>query len=103
MELTELKQKMDKELGAIVRYDDHGNASVSMPVGKIPLNQFKEFEQYVKSECAGNRWLAIWTLFLRNKNFDLQTEVEYIKQDAQQEDEEIEGNPLGLLNKGSEE
>lgn len=100
MDLQELKQKMNKEIGALIRYDDRGNAFVSMPVGKIPLKQFKEFSQYVDSEHAGNRWLAIWTLFLRNKNFDLEAESQVLREELQKTNKEIEedGNPLGLLN-----
>lgn len=100
MDINELKQKMDRELGALIRYDDKGNAYVSMPVGKIPLKQFKEFNDYVTTEHAGNRWLAIWTLYMRNKNFDLQAEAEAYKQALQEPREEAveEGNPLGLLN-----
>lgn len=99
MDLQEVKQKMSKELGALVRYDDKGNAFVSMPVGKIPLQQFKEFNQFVNSEHAGNRWLAIWTLYMRNKQFDLQAEAEAYKQELMQPtDEEQNSNPLGLLN-----
>jgi hypothetical protein len=99
MDLQELKRKMNKELGALVRYDDRGNPFVSMPVGKIPLQQFKEFNQFVESEHAGNRWLAIWTLYLRNKNFDIQAEAEAYKQELMQPQEDSEeSNPLGLLN-----
>jgi len=99
MDLQELKQKMNKELGALVRYDNKGNAFVSMPVGKIPLNQFKEFNQFVNAEHAGNRWLAIWTLYLRSKNFDIQAEAEAYKQELMNPQEETEeGNSLGLLN-----
>ncbi len=98
MNLQEVKQKMDKELGALVRYDDNGHAYVSMPVGRIPLQQFKEFNQFVNSEHAGNRWLAIWTLFLRNKQFDIQVEAEAYKQELMQPQEnEEDRNPLGLL------
>lgn len=101
MDLAELKQKMSKELGALVRYDDKGNAFVSMPVGSIPLKQFKEFNDMVNSDYAGNRWLAIWTLYLRNKQFDLQVEAEAYKQELQNPpDEEHNSNPLGLLGNG---
>lgn len=99
MDLQELKQKMNKDLGALIRYDDKGNAFVSMPVGKIPLNQFKEFNSFVNSEHAGNRWLAIWTLYLRNKNFDLEAEAQAYREELEQPKEEPkESNPLGLLN-----
>ena len=99
MDLQELKQRMDKKTGVIVRYDAKGNPFVSMPVGKIPEKQFQEFNQFVESEHAGNRWLAIWTLYLRNKNFDIQAEAEAYKQELMQpEDDSPESNPLGLLN-----
>lgn len=97
MDLNELKQKMDKEIGALIRYDDNGNPFVSMPVGKIPLKQFKEFIQMVNQDYAGNRWLAIWTLYLRNKQFDLKVEVETYKQELLNPNEEETGNELGLL------
>ena len=99
MEMEEFKQKMNKELGALIRYDSEGNAFVSMPVSKIPLNQFKDFDSFVKSEHAGNRWLAIWTLYLRHQQFDLKTEVEYLRQELEHEDSvtETDTNPLGLL------
>lgn len=99
MDVNELKKKLNKELDALIRYDDKGNSYVSMPVGKIPVAQFREFEAFVKSEHAGNRWLAIWTLFMRNKQFDLQAEAEAYRQELVSPDEQNEeSNPLGLLN-----
>jgi len=99
MDLQELKQKLNKEVGAVIRYDEKGNAFVSMPVGKIPLKQFQEFNQFVEQDYASNRWLAIWTLYLRNKTFDVQAEAEaYRKELLNPQEEESEDNSLGLLN-----
>lgn len=100
MDINAVKERLDKELGVIIRYDKNGNPHVSMPVGKVPMQQFKEFDHFVNSEHAGNRWLAIWTLFLRNKQFDIQVEAEAYRQELlnPQEDSNEDNNPLGLLN-----
>ena len=54
-----------------------------------------------KTEFGGNRWLAVWTDYLRSRNFDLEVEAEAMKraiQEPQLEDNEEDPNPLGLLN-----
>jgi hypothetical protein len=100
MDLKDLQQKMNKRSGVIIRYDDNGFAYVSVPVGKVPLKQFEEWEARCKSEFGGNRWSAIWTDYLRSLNFDLEVESEALKkaiQEPQIEDNEEDPNPLGLL------
>jgi hypothetical protein len=105
MDLKELQAKLDKQKNVIIKYDDMGNPYVSMPVGSIPMKQFEEFEAFCKSEFNGNRWLFIWTMFLRMKNFDLQAEVEYLKYEMSKprgEDDDLPpSNPLGLLSEGN--
>lgn len=102
MDLKELQSKIDKERHIIIKYDARGNPFVSMPVGNIPLKQFEEFQAVCDSEFNGNRWLFVWTLFMRSKHFDLETEVEYLKQEIASPDTEDDAtdntNPLGLLN-----
>ena len=100
MDLRELQQKMNKKSGVIIRYDNNGHAYVSMPVGKVPLKQFEEWENRCKNEFGGNRWSVIWTDYLRSRNFDLEVEVQTMKSLAEQqlEDDNKDNNPLGLLN-----
>lgn len=101
MDLKELQSKIDKERHVVIKYDAKGNPFISMPVGNIPLKQFEEFQAVCDSEFNGNRWLFIWTLFMRWKHFNLETEVELLKQEIanpSEVDEPDDTNPLGLLN-----
>lgn len=102
MDVKDLQEKLHKKDGIVVRYTDESVPYVSFPVGNVPLKQFEEFHNYVVKECNGNRWLAIWTLFLRCRQFDLQVEAEALLQEMRepQQDEMDDGNPLGLLNSG---
>lgn len=96
------EDNIDKKTGVIIRYDDNGFAWISMPVGRVPYKQWLEWEQQCKSEYNGNRWLKIWTDHNRIKNFDLQAELEYYKQQLNSNQTEEDTNPLGLLNGGDE-
>jgi hypothetical protein len=104
MDLKELQAKLNKQKNVVIKYDANGNPFVSMPVGSVPLKQFEEFESVCNSEYNGNRWLMIWTMFLRMKHFDLEAEVEFLKREVSRpvgEDDTIEeSNPLGLLTEG---
>lgn len=104
MDLAELQEKMHKKKGVIIRYDDDSNPYVSMPVSSVPLKQFDEFEKVCKQEYNGNRWLMIWTLFLRWKQYELETEISELReQHAQtQVHDDVQPNELGLLNPESE-
>lgn len=103
MDLKDLQEGLKKR-GVVIRYDSKGYAYVSVPVGNVPIKQFEEWQQRCDLEFGGNRWNAIWNDYIRSQNFNLQLEVETLKQSVQNninnepEEEMEEDNPLGLLN-----
>lgn len=99
MDLKELQKKLEKD-GLRIHYDNNSQPYVSVPVGKVPLKQYEEWQNHVDANYNGNRWLAVWTQYIRSQNFDLQVEVEALRKEIH-EDEEVEtedNNELGLLN-----
>ena len=100
MDLRTLQSKLEAN-GLRIQHDKKGNPMVSMPVGSIPLEQYNEFQQVCDNHYNGNRWLMIWTLYMKAKQFDLEVEVEALRREIQepvQEEEKPESNELGLLN-----
>jgi len=97
MDIGDLKKRLTDQ-GVIIRYDDHGHAYVSVPVGKVPLKQFQEWQSRCDADFGGNRWLCIWTDFLRQKSFDAKVEAEVIRQECTTEKkEDVEDDRLGTL------
>jgi hypothetical protein len=98
MDLKALQAKLEKE-GLVIRYDKKGFPFVSMPVGYIPLKQYDEFQQFCDANYNGNRWLMIWSMFMRFQQFNLEVEVEALRREIHEpaKEEEDEGNPLGLI------
>lgn len=98
-----METQIDKKTGAIIRYNDKGNAFVSMPVGNIPLKLWQEWESDCKVNFSGNRWAKIYHDHLKVREFDLMTEVQMLREEIDKaRTEEVEDNPLGLLNNGKE-
>jgi len=108
--VVELKPKIDKETGIIIRYDDKGRPYISIPVGSVPYEQGIEWLKDCEERFNGNRWLKIQHDHLKSQNFDLQTSVEFLRLELEKKQKEDERqtmvpdmNPLGLLNGGEEE
>lgn len=98
MDLAKIQEQKLKKSGIVIRYDERGNAYVSVPVGQVPLNQFQEWQERCDREFLGNRWACMWTDYLRQKTFDAQAEAEALRQElAQPQEQEEKSNPLGLL------
>lgn len=74
-------ENIDKNTGVIIRYDNNNHPYVSMPVGKIPFKLWQEWESDCKQSFGGNRWAKIYHDHQKVKEFDLQTEVELLKQE----------------------
>lgn len=103
MDLKNLKERVEN--GVIVRYDSKNRPFVSVPVGSVPLSQFEEWQNRCDVEFKGNRWLMIWNDYMRTKQFDLEVEVEALRRELQNSDDEVkpESNTLNLLNGGTGE
>lgn len=87
-----------KERGVRV-YWKNGCPMVNMTVNNIPAAIFDEWMTECRSQFAGDRWSKIHHDWMKLKQFNLQAEVEAIKQmDVEEKHEEPEDtNPLGLL------
>ena len=101
MNIEDVKKQLTKD-GVIIRYDDKGRAFVSMPVGKIPLKQFQEWQTRCDAEFLGNRWDCIWTDYLRQKSFDAATEAEIIRRQYEEEQKNEKEVPAKLGTLGGE-
>lgn len=69
------EEKAEKVDGCTIVFPEGKSAVVHMPVGGIPYNIWKEWEDDCKKNYSGVRWAKLWNDHLHNKMMENEIKV----------------------------
>lgn len=58
-----------------IRFDDKGNTLLSIPMSRVPVKQWDDWNEPCKSFYGGNRWQKVWSDHEKAKAYDLLVEL----------------------------